>query len=98
MPPLEGVGVAAVHDHVATRRALEQRDQLEHRALAGTGAAGQKHHLAVVDVEADVGERLAPVGVAFAHPVEGDHAVPAWPAAAEPACGPSTSAAGKGGA
>src|SRR5882762_912376 len=96
MPPFEGAGVAAVHHHVATRGALEQRDELEHRALAGAGAAGEKHHLAVVDVEADVGERLAPAGVAFAHPVETDHAVPAaWPAAAEPACGPSTSAAAK---
>src|SRR6266478_1021593 len=95
MPPFEGAGVAAVHHHVATRGALEQRDELERRALAGAGAAGEKHHLAVVDVEADVGERLAPAGVAFAHPVETDHAEPAWPTAAEPACGPSTSAAAK---
>src|SRR5439155_1621369 len=95
VPRLEGAGIAAVHHHVATRRALEQCDELEHRALAGAGAAGEKHHLTVVDAEADVGEGLAPVGVAFAHPFESDHAAPVWPAAAQPACGPSRSAAAK---
>src|SRR5437660_82975 len=84
-PRLERIGIAHVHQHATAGRALEQRDELEHRALAGAGAAGEEHHLAAVDAEADVGEGLAPVGVAFAHPVESDHALP----------GPSTSAAAK---
>src|SRR5215469_755270 len=89
MPRLQRLGIAAVHQHLAARRPLEQRDQLQHRALAGAGAAGEKHHLAVVDVEADVAECLAPVGVALADAVEGDHAPSPTSAAANAAASPS---------
>ena len=59
---------------VPARRALDQRDQLEQRALAGAGVTGQEHHLAALDVEREVAERLAAVRVALADVVEADHA------------------------
>src|SRR6185437_4303585 len=43
--------------------------------LACARATGEKHHLAVVDVEADAGQRFTPVGIALGHPVEHDHGV-----------------------
>ena len=67
------VGVLAVDDHRAARGPLQQRDELEHRALAGAGAAGEEHHLARFDPEADAGQRLAAVGIALADAVEDDH-------------------------
>src|SRR6202034_2810021 len=65
--------VVAIDDHLAACRTLEQRDQLEHAALAGAGTAREEHHLAVVDGEAQVRERFAPVGVALADALEADH-------------------------
>ena len=81
------------YQHRAARGALEQRDQLEHRALARPRASGQEHHLAVVDAETYVGKRLTAVAVAFADAVKDDHAPPA--ASAAPPWGPSMRAAAK---
>src|SRR4029453_12625467 len=67
-------GVLSVHDQVAARRPLDQRDQLEERRLAGARRSGQEHHLAAADIEREVGERLAPVRVAFEDVIEANHA------------------------
>src|SRR5688572_14915499 len=69
--------VASVHEHLAARRALEQGDQPEHRALAGAGMAGQEGHLAGLELERKFGQGLAPVGISLEDPVELDHGVPA---------------------
>ena len=70
-------GVPAVHDHLAARRALEQRDQPQHRALAGAGVAGQEGHLAGLELEGKLGEGFAPVRVTLEDAVESDHGVSA---------------------
>ncbi len=70
-------GVAAAHDHLPARRALEQRDEPQHRALAGAGMARQERHLAGLELESQLGERLAPVRVTLEDSVELDHAVSA---------------------
>ena len=41
--------------------------------LPGAGTAGQKDHLAGVDLEGAVAQGLAPIRIALAHPVEDDH-------------------------
>src|SRR4029077_17944680 len=94
VPRLQRLRVTPRDRDSATGRPLEQCDELQHRALAGTRAAREEHHLAGVDAEADVIECLAPVGVALAHPVEKRHSAP--PALPVPrSSGPSVSAVAK---
>ena len=58
---------------VPRRRSLEQRDELEHAALARAGAAGEKYELARLDIERHAGERFAAIGITFRDVVEGNH-------------------------
>src|SRR5690606_39480290 len=50
--------VMPVDEHRAAGRLLDQRDELQQRALAGARRAGQKGHLAALEVEADAAQRL----------------------------------------
>src|SRR5581483_3869561 len=69
----QGARVFAVHDDRTACRSLEQRDELEHGALASARASGEKYHLPRVNVESYVGERFPAIGITLAHAVEGDH-------------------------
>ena len=73
---LDGRGVLVIDEHLAARRALDERDQLQDAALARAGMAGEKHELARLDAKRHARERLAAVGVALVHLVEVDHAAP----------------------
>ena len=57
---LDGRGVLIVDEHLAARRALDERDQLQDAALAGAGMAGQERELARLDAERHA--RQAPRG------------------------------------
>ena len=50
LPDLDLAGVLAADGDRAAARPLEQRDELEHAALAGAGAAGEEHELAGLDL------------------------------------------------
>ncbi len=80
VPRSERARVLPVHQHRAARWALEKCDVLEHSALARAGTAREEDHLAGVNVESYIGERLSPVGIALAHPVERDHLAITCPA------------------
>src|SRR5258708_6168509 len=67
-------GILVVDEHLAARGAFDERDQFQNTALAGTGVAGQKRQLAVIDLERHAGQGLAAVGVALVDLVETDHA------------------------
>src|SRR5690606_39064423 len=65
--------VLAVDDGLAARGALDQADELEQGGLAGARMAGDEHHLAALDLEADVLERVVLAGVALEDVAELDH-------------------------
>src|SRR5216684_1032528 len=67
-------GILVVDEHLAAGRALDERDQFQDAALAGTGVARQKRQLAVIDLERHAGQGLAAGGVALVDLVETDHA------------------------
>src|SRR5271156_742639 len=73
---LDRRGVLVVDEYLAAGGALDERDQLQDAALAGTRVAGQKHELAGLDAKRHPGKRLAPVRVALRHLVEVDHDAP----------------------
>ena len=52
---------------------FEQRDQLEHAALAGAGAAGEEHEFTRLDVERNAGQRFTAIRVALRDVLENNH-------------------------
>src|SRR5690606_16669558 len=62
--------VALGEQHGAAGRALGQVDQLQQRALSGTGVAGDEQHLARLHFETDVRQRDMPSRVLLADVVE----------------------------
>ena len=72
--PRDAGRVQIVDEDRAAGRTFDQGDQLQQRALAGTGRPGQENHLAALDPEADAVQRLAPAGIPFLNVLESDHA------------------------
>jgi hypothetical protein len=62
--------VALAEQHRATAGAFTEVDELEQRALAGAGMAGDEEHLARGDFETHVGQCVVTAVVAFADVVE----------------------------
>ena len=62
-----------VDDDLPARRPLDETDQFQQRALARARMAGDEHHLARADLEAELGKRVLAGCVALADFVEGDH-------------------------
>src|SRR5690606_4303653 len=72
--PGEARRVLAVDDDRAARRLLDQRDELEQRALSRARRPGQEGHLAPLQVKAHAAKRLAAAGIAFRDVLEADQA------------------------
>src|SRR5690606_15856228 len=64
--------VLAVDDELAARGPLDEGHQLQQARLTGPRVAGEKHHLAGRDLQREVAQRLAPVGVALEDAIEAD--------------------------
>ncbi len=52
---------------------LQQRDELEHAALARAGTPGEKHELTRLNGERHAGQRFAAIRVTLRDVVENDH-------------------------
>ncbi len=65
--------IAAVDDHLAARRPLQQRDEFQQRALARARVAGDEGHLAGGQLEVHFDQRIVVRGVAFADVLESNH-------------------------
>src|SRR5690606_70435 len=66
--------VLAIDDDLPLVCSFHQHDELEQRALARAGAAGQERHLAIAQLEVDLIQCLMAAGIALADIVEPDHA------------------------
>src|SRR6185437_10955140 len=99
VPRRQRTEIFAADEHRAASRTLDQRDELEHGALARARAPREEHHLAGLDAEGHSRKRLPAVRIALDDVIEDDHraASPdASPAVASPEVPtPSTSAVAK---
>ncbi len=69
----QGGQVLAIDHQAAGGRPLDGRDQLDQRRLAGTGMAGDQHHLAAVDTEAGILDGLQAARIALGQIAGFDH-------------------------
>jgi hypothetical protein len=65
--------VLVIDDNLAGGRAYQQRDEFQQGTLAGTGVAGEKGHLATVDVKIDIAQGIETAGVTLADVMKLDH-------------------------
>src|SRR5262249_47707853 len=68
--------VDAAHEHLAARRPLDERDELQQRALACARMTGDEHQLAGGDLHAETAQRFLTAGIALPDVIQLDHALP----------------------
>src|SRR5262249_54110503 len=65
--------ILAVHEHRTGSWAFQRRHEFQQRALASPGMSGDEYHLARLDGERNVAQRLKPPGIALGDAVGWDH-------------------------
>ena len=70
---LEPVDIATVNDDLAAGRALDQGDQAQQGALAGSRVTGYEDHFTLVDAEREFGQSLLPAWKPFRDVFELNH-------------------------
>ena len=70
---VERAQILLVQPHPAAAGLDDAADELEHGRLARTGMPGNKNHLALADIEAEVFQRMVAAGIGFGNLFETDH-------------------------